>query len=69
MKKAIFLIAVFPSIVFAQTAAQQTSSPEMQAIQSKLQEEYQQNLQLRAALIKEQIKVKDLEEKSKDKSK
>lgn len=65
----LLLIIVFPSIAFAQTAAQQQTSPEMQAIQSKLQEEYQQNLQLRAALIKEQLKVKELEEKSKDKSK
>lgn len=47
----------------ASFALAQQASPEVQAIQSKLSEEYNQNLQLRAALIKEQMKVKELEAK------
>ena len=64
MKKLIIIIACFWA---GSALAQQQASPEQQAIQGKLSEEYNQNLQLRAALIKEQMKVKELEEKIKNK--
>lgn len=63
-----YLIAVI--FMLASDANAQTvntnASPELQAVQSKLQEEYSQNLQLRTALIKEQLKVKELETKIKE---
>lgn len=61
MQKLIILLACLCSM--PALAQQQQASPEQQAIQGKLSEEYNQNLQLRAALIKEQMKVKELEEK------
>jgi len=62
MKKLIVIVSMLFSVnAFAQQQPQ--ASPELQAIQGKLSEEYNQNLQLRAALIKEQMKVKELEAK------
>jgi hypothetical protein len=52
---------VFAALLLATPAvAQQQASPEMQAVQQKLLEEYNQNLQLRTELIKAQAKLKDL---------
>jgi len=64
-----YLIAILLTVLTIDANAQTVNpnaSPELQAVQSKLQEEYSQNLQLRTALIKEQLKTKELEIKIKE---
>lgn len=59
MKYAVLLIALFPVAALAQ----QQQTPIEQALTGKLQEEYGQNIQLRAALIQAQKEVADLKAK------
>jgi hypothetical protein len=62
----LYLLAASPAISFAQAPQQPPQSPAEQALSGKLGEEYNQNLQLRAAVIQSREQITALQKQVDD---